>query len=201
MTANHNTRYPRVEFRAGSLAGPLAARGDDDERNEIARRDLERLAGRLFSRVQFTDRCWEWLGSLTKQGYGQLHDPRTKRPALTHRLAWEICHAPIPLGLWVLHHCDNRPCVNPDHLFLGDVAANSRDMAAKGRQYLQRHPEAALRGEQHPRAKLTAMDVQHVRLLLARNTPKAAIGRAFGVSRSTIHLIAIGHNWRQGQEG
>ena len=52
MTANHNTRYPRVEFRAGSLAGPLAARGDDDERNEIARRDLERYYHALDRELQ-----------------------------------------------------------------------------------------------------------------------------------------------------
>jgi hypothetical protein len=78
--------------------------------------------------------CFLWLGSLTNKGYGQIsggahHAP----PRLAHRVAYELYVGPIPPGMFVLHKCDVRSCCNPDHLFLGDLWANARDMARKGR--------------------------------------------------------------------
>jgi len=75
----------------------------------------------------------EWSGSRGRDGYGSIHvGPQT---ILTHRLAWELAHGPIPDGLCVLHHCDNPPCCNPAHLWLGTPADNAADRDAKGRLY------------------------------------------------------------------
>ena len=90
---------------------------------------------RFWSKVQKTDSCWNWIGSQQGNGYGFLHyGTREKRnPIRPHRYSYEIHNGIIPDGLWVLHKCDNRLCVNPDHLFLGDRTDNMRDCATKGR--------------------------------------------------------------------
>ncbi len=85
----------------------------------------------LWQRVAYQPDCWEWIGARTSAGYG-LMDGR-----YVHRLAWELTRGPIPKGVLVLHHCDNRVCVRPSHLFLGSYLDNVRDMIAKGRAYWQ----------------------------------------------------------------
>ncbi len=75
--------------------------------------------------------CWVWIGALDTLGYGHLTIKRKLR--LAHRVSWELANGSIPDGLHVLHHCDNPPCVNPSHLFLGTHLDNMRDMIAKGR--------------------------------------------------------------------
>lgn len=84
--------------------------------------------------------CWEWQGSRNWQGYGWAQPSGKNRGA--HRVAWLLTHGSIPDGLWVLHHCDNPPCVNPSHLFLGTATDNERDKVRKGRHHRQRgcHP-------------------------------------------------------------
>lgn len=79
------------------------------------------------------DGCWLWTGYLNAQtGYGRFY-PRGGPIVGAHRFMWEIQHGPIPSGMEVCHTCDVRPCVRPDHLFLGTRADNVRDMMAKGR--------------------------------------------------------------------
>jgi hypothetical protein len=83
-----------------------------------------------------TSGCWLWTGALGMDGYGirvHLHGEERK-PRRAHRASWEIFRGPIPDGLWVLHRCDNPPCVNPDHLFLGTQTDNIRDAVRKGRR-------------------------------------------------------------------
>ena len=77
--------------------------------------------------------CIEWTGAKNSHGYGHRKIPKTRKNKTIHRTAWEEAYGPIPDGLWVLHKCDNPPCYNVDHLFLGTVLDNSRDMHSKGR--------------------------------------------------------------------
>ena len=75
--------------------------------------------------------CIEWKGGRDKDGYGY-KNIQGRRWRL-HRFVWTWVNGPIPKGMWVLHACDNPPCCNPDHLFLGNAAMNSRDRDRKGR--------------------------------------------------------------------
>lgn len=87
---------------------------------------------RFWAKVRKGDDCWVWRGGRRFNGYGIIM--RGNRFEAAHRVSWELAHGLIPSGLLVCHHCDNPPCVRPDHLFIGDHKANSADMVAKGRQ-------------------------------------------------------------------
>ena len=94
-------------------------------------RDEERdLIRDFWANVRVTDGCWEWTGPNDGK-YGRFY--RGGQSNRAHRLSYELFVGEIPDGLWVLHHCDNPPCIRPDHLFLGDCQANMRDAAQKGR--------------------------------------------------------------------
>ena len=89
------------------------------------------LEERLFHRLVPEGDCLVWPGQRDKDGYGRIQDG--DEPLSTHRTAWELRNRPLEPGEMVLHRCDNPPCCNPDHLFVGSNADNVADMAAKGR--------------------------------------------------------------------
>ena len=153
---------------------------------------MNTLPERLWSRIDKTpDGCWEFTGCRTPKGYGQLNrGARGQGLIPAHRAAWEITNGPIPKGMFVCHRCDNPPCCNPDHLFLGTPADNSSDMTAKGR---------STRGERNPTAILNEPIVAEIKLLLSQGRSAASLGRQFGVSRGAIDHIKRGVNWKHVQ--
>ncbi len=130
-----------------------------------------------------TDDCWEWQRSRNSCGYG------TYRSSQAHRYAWELTHGPIPEGLHVLHRCDNPPCCNPSHLFLGTAADNNADKETKGRG---NH----VRGEQVGREKLTESAVQSIRARAMQGESLAHIAPDFGVTKVTIRHVVRRRTWK-----
>jgi hypothetical protein len=88
------------------------------------------------------DACWPWSMYTDPSGYGRVRDGDVSE--YTHRVAWEFTNGPIPRGMYICHHCDNPPCCNPAHLFMGTPADNARDRDAKGRSHAQRVRRAHL---------------------------------------------------------
>ncbi len=127
------------------------------------------------------DSCWEWKGGRHGKGYGQFGNPTRK----AHRVAWEMYCGPVSNGLHVLHRCDNPPCVNPKHLFLGTNLDNVRDKIAKGRA-------RNVRGEESPSALLTE---QQVRLIRVDPRIHRVIAADYGISQSTVSAVKQLQNW------
>lgn len=132
--------------------------------------------------------CWVWMGARTAKGYGTVHEDGRSRYA--HRLAWEEVNGPIPDGLQACHHCDNPPCVRPDHLFLGTPADNTHDMMAKGRA---RGGRAV--GAPHPTTKLTPASVREIRRRRDSGESVWSLAREFDVDRHVISRVALRRIW------
>lgn len=127
--------------------------------------------------------CWEWQGYLSPKGYGAIQSDGANI-LRAHHAAWILHCGPIPAGMYVLHQCDNRRCVNPGHLFLGTQADNVADMCAKGRQ------------RTNPKRILSAAQIPAIRERLAKGETLRSIAEDHGVSLYTIHDIKRGHSWR-----
>ena len=137
---------------------------------------------RFWLHVIKSDGCWVWKGALTKDGYGCIE--RNTRLLRTHRVSWELTNGTIPEGLLVMHHCDNRPCVNPDHLFIGTVGDNNRDCLRKGRhRYIL------------PNLKLNIQQVMQIREALTRGESQKVLASHYGVTAGHIHRIKTGKKW------
>jgi len=181
---------------------------------------------RFWSKVDKSagpDGCWLWTAGKFRQGYG-CFDVAGKS-VKAHRTAYTLTNGQIPHdgsahGLCVCHRCDNPPCCNPAHLFLGTHIDNVRDRENKGRNNPPRgdkhfsrlypdrvargnrngantHPECVLRGERHGRAKITAAQVIEIRTLYAAGgLTQPQLGERFGLDRSAISLILRRKNWK-----
>lgn len=144
----------------------------------------------FLSRVDIAgpDECWEWGGAIKSNGYGVLKvGGRKGKMWYAHRLAHVLFRGPIPKGLFVCHKCDNRKCCNPNHLFLGDVVDNQRDMAQKDRSAF---------GERNSQHKLTEEDVFKIYSLEGVLTLEA-IGQMFGISFPHVSNILKGKRWQR----
>lgn len=126
--------------------------------------------------------CWLWMGAPTSVGYGVMQINRKKISA--HRYAYELHIGPIPHGKWILHRCDNRLCVNPEHLYPGTSDDNIADKMRRLRHTY---------GQNHPFAKLSEKDALAIKLLPGTHQE---IANLYRVHRVTITDIKSGRNWR-----
>lgn len=123
--------------------------------------------------------CWIWNRSVMSNGYGAIGVNYQVKTA--HRVAYELWVGPIPKGFFVCHHCDNRKCVNPDHLFAGTTKDNNADMMRKGR-----NGGAILSGSCNPSAKFTSSQIEEIR---KSDIPHNQMAKLFGVHEETIRRI------------
>lgn len=119
--------------------------------------------------------CHEWQSNFHRTGYGKFMEGKTV-PA--HRMAYTLFVGPIPAGNWVLHKCDNRKCVNPEHLFLGSRKDNIQDMDQKGR-----------RGT---KCQLTEADAEKIKWLYSIGYSQQHIASRYGVYQTTISRVILG---------
>lgn len=132
--------------------------------------------------------CWAWLSATNYKGYGQFRANGTTVQA--HRFAWSLINGEIPSGMLICHHCDNPPCVRPDHLFLGTPHDNNVDCWTKGRG------RTGGFGHSNPRAKLNKERVEEILRLSAKGVVPRIIADMFGVHGSTIAAVLSGRSWR-----
>jgi len=161
---------------------------------------------RFWSHVQKSnpDNCWLWSAYRDKIGYGRFaikQECGKYKSILAHRISFTLTSGTLPENLCVLHKCDNPPCVNPNHLFLGTLQDNIDDMVAKGRQskglssgsYTK--PESRTYGERNGCSKLTNEQITEMReRYIKGNVTQKLLGTEYGVDQSLISYIV---NWKR----
>lgn len=147
------------------------------------------FANRFWSKVDKTETCWLWIGGKDNGGYGTIaYKGRTQK---AHRVSWEIALGAIPEDLMVLHTCDVRNCVNPQHLFLGTQTDNMRDMVSKGRWN-----GADVSGTKNPMSKLNLTDARKIRQEYQTGKySQHELARMFDVAPMTINAIVRNKRW------
>ncbi len=149
---------------------------------------MEKLWKRINKKGE--DECWEWLGSVSKNGYGQFGI--NNKVYYTHRAVYELIYGIIPKGLCVCHKCNNPPCCNPNHLFLGTARENSDKRDREGRWRTGDYC-----GEKHGRSKLTEKNIMEIRTLYSTGKYfQRELGEMFGVSRTHIDRILGKRTWK-----
>ena len=145
----------------------------------------EKDVARFHMHINKSSGCWLWLAAKDKDGYGFFH--LKGKLVKAHRFMWQLINGPIPLNNLICHHCDNPPCVRPDHLFAGTLQDNKDDQKRKGRTTI---------GERNPSAKLTADQVREIRFLAeTTNITQQALANKFGIQQAYVSRILRNHTW------
>jgi hypothetical protein len=141
------------------------------------------LMERFWSKVDKRGECWEWTASKFKDGYGAFSVSGKILPA--HRFAYTLTKGPIPDGLFVLHSCDNRACVNPAHLRVGTDADNKQDVVERKR----------LAGVRNGYAKLSEAEVVEIRNSYSAGERQQAIATRYGITQACVSYIINRKIW------
>ncbi len=148
------------------------------------------LEERLLRHCEKTDSCWNWTGA-TRNGYGHItvgsRTDGTRRPMRAHRAAYETWNGPIG-NACVLHNCDNKACINPKHLYLGDHKQNAKDALERGQM-------APAHGENNGNSKISEITARQIKFLLARECRHQSIADGLGVSIHIVKDISKGKTW------
>jgi hypothetical protein len=190
----------------------------DDYVSLVSDLETSTVKDRFWSKVDNSagpDACWLWTACRGKFGYG-MFQVKFKRSMTAHRLSWIIASGDISAGLLVCHRCDNPPCVNPAHLFLGTNSDNIADRHVKGRDasgfrngaYTQPHrlprgehhgsrtkPDRTSRGSDVGTSKLTEPMVADIISLHRAGVTRADIARRMGIGWTTADAIVKRRTW------
>jgi len=151
---------------------------------------MKTLEERFWEKVKIgtENECWEWQSTTGHYGYGIFR--LQKKYKYAHRLAWSFTNGKIPNELWVLYKCDNPPCVNPNHLFLGNAKDNAQDRTRKGRNSNQN-------GELGNNSRLTNEQILEIRKTYKETlTSQEELAAKYGISQSQISNIVLGKEWK-----
>lgn len=159
-------------------------------------------AAKLLSNIKIVEStgCWEWQGGRDKpplKPYGNLYTGGSECVIKAHRFSFALFKGEIPKGVLVLHKCDNPPCCNPAHLFLGSHKENTQDMFNKGRQHVRagvKRPDMA--GTNSRNAKLNDESVRKMRSMYVPHVFGChRIAKLFGVTKATAMKAIRGESW------
>jgi len=148
---------------------------------------------KLFGEIQKKNGCWEWQGLLNPSGYGETTCHENNKKEHAHRVSYRIFKGEIPEEIYVCHKCDNRKCINPDHLFLGTAKDNMQDAKNKGR--LDHVKLFAPKGEKNGSSKLNDEKVREIRKEIELGVRCTVIARKYGVGSTVIYYIRDGKAW------
>jgi hypothetical protein len=164
------------------------------------------LGEKFWSRVNKTDTCWVWTAGKSNK-YGDYYF--NGKHFRVHRLVWESIHGPIPEKMVICHKCDNPPCCNPDHLFMGTQKDNVQDALKKGKYNYTANKNPHLRnrvysgtienaccGERSPLAKLKESDVRIIRELAAQGHSSWVLAKRYNVDPSAIRQVVKRQTWK-----
>lgn len=146
---------------------------------------------RFWAKVDKTDSCWNWKAGCFENGYGAFR-PSGSTQTRAHRFSYELVNGPIPSVLQINHHCDNRKCVNPAHLYAGTQKQNREDAvkrkrtATAERHGMHTHPESRCIGEHNGNSKLTGAQVSEAQVLHSQGVSMGQLAKRYGISRQAI---------------